>query len=122
VPDAPPEAGPDRAFDPPPAAPLPGPAGRDVGEGDVAAAGGTVADEDGAQPAESPIAAITAPATIHPLFLFDNNLRTLGRRSRSDPVAEADKPARGAVSGRPILPATCGQDHALESVRVGGVG
>src|ERR1019366_7642889 len=44
VPDAPPAAGPDRAFDPPlPAAPLPGPRCPDVVEGDVAVAEGDVA-------------------------------------------------------------------------------
>jgi hypothetical protein len=62
VPDAPPEAGPDRAFDPrPPAEPLPGA----VAEGEVAVA------EDVPQATESPIIAlISAAIRIHrrPLF------------------------------------------------------
>jgi|SRR5450631_2421166 len=47
VPDAPPEAGPDRALDPPPpAAPLPGRRCPEVPEGDPAVADGDVAEVD----------------------------------------------------------------------------
>jgi len=68
VPDAPPEAGPDRALDPrPPAEPLPAA----VAEGEVAVA------EDGPQAAESPITAhISAAGMIHRLRMFDSNRRT----------------------------------------------
>jgi hypothetical protein len=72
VPDAPPAAGPDRALDPPPVAPLPGPGWPDVAaDGDVAVAEGDVpvAEGDAAQPEASPITAdISAAATIHLLF------------------------------------------------------
>jgi hypothetical protein len=75
VPDAPPEAGPDRALDP--ALPDPRPPGEGlpaaVAEGDVAVA------EDVPQAAESPITAhIRAAALIHRLLLFDSNRRTPG--------------------------------------------
>ena len=64
VPDAPPAAGPDRALDPPPVAPPPGPGCPDDADGDV-----PVAEGDAAQPAASPITAdISAAATIHLLF------------------------------------------------------
>jgi hypothetical protein len=70
VPEAPPEAGPDRALDPrPPAEPLPAA----VAEGDVAVA------EDVPQAAESPITAhISTAGMIHRLFLIDSNRRTPG--------------------------------------------
>ena len=71
VPDAPPAAGPDRALDPAPAGPLPGPGCPGVAEGDVAVAEGDapVAEGDAAQPAASPVTAdISAAATIHLLF------------------------------------------------------
>jgi hypothetical protein len=124
VPDAPPEAGPDRALDPPPpAAPLLGPGCPDVAEGDVA-----VAEGDVAQPAESPITAhISAAATIHPLFLFDSKRRTLGRRACLAMVAEADECGEDAGGGggadpvAPELPATGGPDVALETGRAGRV-
>ena len=120
VPDDPPEAGPDRALDPPPpAASLPGPGCPDVAEGDVA-----VAEGDVAQPAESPITAhISAAATIHPLFLFDSNRRTLGRRAWLAMVTEAHESGEdtggggGAASAPPELPATGGPDIALETGR-----
>jgi hypothetical protein len=51
----------------------------DVADGDVDVADGEV-DVAGAQPAESPITAISAAARIHPLLLFDSNRRTLGPR------------------------------------------
>ncbi len=70
VPDAPPEAGPDRAF-PPPEEPLPA-----VAEGDVVVA------EDAPQAAETPITVHISPAArIHRLLLIDSNRRTPGRRS-----------------------------------------
>jgi hypothetical protein len=77
VPDAPPEAGPDRAFDPPP--PNPGPPAEPlpaaVAEGEVAVG------EDVAQAAESPITPhISAAPMIHRLLLFDSNRHTAGRR------------------------------------------
>jgi hypothetical protein len=122
VPDAPPAAGPDRALDPPPAAPLPGP-GCPVAEGDV-----PVAEGDVAQPAESPITAdVSAAATIHPLFLFDSNRRTLGGRACLAMVPEADESGEGAGGGggadpvSPELPATGGPDVALETGRTGRV-
>ncbi len=67
VPDAPPEAGPDRAFDPPPPDPRPPakPLPAAVDEGDV-----TVAD-DVPQAAASPITAdISTAAMIHRLRPF----------------------------------------------------
>jgi hypothetical protein len=64
VPDAPPEAGPDRALDPPP----PDPAPPAVAEGDMARA------------TQSPITThSSAAATIHPLLLLDSNRRSLVR-------------------------------------------
>jgi hypothetical protein len=70
TPDAPPAAGPDLAFvPPPPPAALPGSGGADVGEGDVAHA------------AVSAITAhISAAAIIDPFLLIDGH-RTVGRRS-----------------------------------------
>jgi len=71
VPDAPPAAGPDRALDPPPVAPLTGPGCPDVADGDAPVADGDapVVEGDAAQPAASPITAgISAVATIHLLF------------------------------------------------------
>jgi hypothetical protein len=74
VPTAPPEAGPDRALDPPPAAPpKPPPA--------APAAGATCAGvaEDEASPTEAPttenVNAATA-AAIHRRLLFDSSRRT----------------------------------------------
>jgi hypothetical protein len=63
VPDAPPEAGPDRALEAPPAALPPGPGNPDVP--DV---------EDAAQPAESPITATAiAAAAIRRPLRFDSH-------------------------------------------------
>ena len=89
VPDAPPEAGPDRALDPPPPDPRPPaePPPAAVAEGDVAVA------EDVPQAAESPITAhIPTAAMIHRLLLFDSNRRAPGLRSCLAMVAEADEP------------------------------
>jgi hypothetical protein len=132
VPAAPPEAGPDRALDPPPppAAPpglgRPGVAEGDaaVAEGEVAGAEGdvAVAEGDAAQPAESPItAAISAAAAIPPRLLFDSNRPTLGRRACSAMVAEADESVAdgggggGAAPAPSELPATGGPDVPLET-------
>jgi hypothetical protein len=82
VPDDPPAAGPDRAFDPappeprPPAAP---PACPDVAEEDAAVADG----DEVAKPTETPITAHTSTeqtANIHRPFLFDSNRRSHGMR------------------------------------------
>jgi hypothetical protein len=99
LPDDPPAAGPDRALDPPPdpgppATPLPGAPCPAVAEEDVAVVEGDVAVVEGcvAEQPESPITAdISAAATIHPLFLFDSNRRTLDRRACSAMVTEADR-------------------------------
>src|SRR5258706_11747960 len=134
VPAAPPAAGPDRALEPPPPdpglpeAPLPGTPRPAVAEGDVAGAEADVAGAEGdaAQPAESPITAhISAVATIPPLFLFDSNRRSLGRRACLAMVTEADESGEvaggggGAAPAPPELPATGGPDVALET---GGAG
>jgi hypothetical protein len=118
VPDAPPEAGPDRALDPPP--PDPRPPAAAVGEGDVAVA------EDAPQAAESPITAlISAAAMIHRLLLFDSNPRTPGRSSCLAMVTEAvesgEDAAGGGAAPPPELPATGGPDVALETGRAGTV-
>jgi hypothetical protein len=97
VPDAPPWAGSDRTLDPP--ARAGGPDGADV----------VVAEEDAEQPAESPIAAdISAAATIHPLFLFDSNRRTLGRRACLAMVTEADESGEDAGGGVGAAPVSWG--------------
>jgi hypothetical protein len=86
VPDAPPEAGPDRALAPP----LPGMGCADVADEVVVAAEGeaVVADGELAQPAENPITAhISAAATVRPLLLFDTSRRTRCRRARLATVA-----------------------------------
>jgi hypothetical protein len=124
VPDAPPEAGPDRALDPPtpdprpPAEPLPAA----VAEGDVAVAG------DVLQAAESPITAhISTGAMIHRLLLFDSNRRTPGRRSSLAMVTEADESGEdaggggGAAPASPELSTTGGPDVALGTGRAGTV-
>jgi hypothetical protein len=79
VPDEPPEAGPDRALESPPAAPGPGnpgpaaPAGNpEVAEGDVEVGDEEV--EDAAQPAEIPMAATaSAAAAIRRPRRFDSH-------------------------------------------------
>jgi hypothetical protein len=74
VPDAPPEAGPDRALDPPPPA-----AG---GEGDVPVA------EDMPQAAESPITAhISTAGKSHRLRLFDSNRHVALETTRAGTVS-----------------------------------
>jgi hypothetical protein len=81
VPDDPPAAGPDRAFDPPP--PNPERRGELLAdalcgalEGDAA-----VACEDVLAHPVTPIAGtISAAATIHPFLLFGRNRRSLDRR------------------------------------------
>jgi hypothetical protein len=107
VPDAPPEAGPDRALDPdprPPAEPLPAA----VAEGDVAVA------EDVPQAEESPITAdISTAGMIHRLLLFDSNRRTPGRSCLAM-VTEADESGQDAGAGG-------GPDVALETGRAGTV-
>jgi hypothetical protein len=124
VPDAPPEAGPDRALDPPPPDPRPPgvPLPAAVAEGDVAVA------EDVPQAAESPITAhISTAAMIHPLLLFDSNRLTPGRRSCLAMVTETDQSGEDAGGGGgaapvpPELPATGGPDVALETGRAGTV-
>lgn len=82
MPDAPPEAGPERELEPPPpAAPgMPCPAVA-VGVGAAAAGVVAVAEDDVAAQPESPTAAASAAAAIHPLLL-DSRRRALGRRGR----------------------------------------
>ena len=122
VPDAPPEAGPDRALDPPPPDPRPPaePLPAAVGEGDVAVA------EDVPQAAESPITTlISTTAMIHRILLFDSNRRTPGRRSCLAMVTEAAESGEDAGGGGntalapPELPATDVPDVALETGRAG---
>src|ERR1700674_5873249 len=112
VPDAPPEAGPDRAL--PPAEPPPAPA----------ADGGVAAAEDVPQAAERPITThINTAAMIHPLLLFESNRRTPVRRSCLATVTEADQSGEdagrggGATPAPPELLATVGPDVALETGR-----
>ena len=81
VPAAPPEAGPDRALDPPPRPTA-------VAEGDV-----EVAVAEDVPQAESPTTAhISTAAMIHPRLLFDGNRLT--PRSGLTLVAEADESTR----------------------------
>jgi hypothetical protein len=122
VPDAPPEAGPDRAMDPPPpdpgppAKPPPGTKLADVAEGDVTRA------------TESPIAAhSSAAAKIHPFLLFSSDRRALGHHACLAMVTEVDLSEEdaggggGAASAPPELPAADGNDVALDTGRAGGV-
>src|ERR1700712_3125260 len=106
TPDAPPEAGPDRAFDPPPVAPLPGPGGADVAEGDAP------------QPAESPITAQISAAAIIDRCLIDSHRRTPGRRASLPVTMDADRSEDASVGGRalslrPEPSAICGDGVAL---------
>jgi hypothetical protein len=72
VPDAPPAAGPDRAFDPPPTALLP-----------AGAAEGDVAGADDAPHAASTTPALTSVATMtHRLLVIGRRRRSLGGVSR----------------------------------------
>jgi hypothetical protein len=107
VPDDPPEAGPDRALDPPPpATPLPDPEFPepaevdDVAEGDVGATGGDVA-----QPAASPI---TAAAVTHPVRLFDSNRRALDQRACLAMDTEVPWPGEDAGGG-PVVALVTGR-------------
>jgi hypothetical protein len=124
VPDAPPEAGPDRALDPPPPDPRPTaePLPAAVVEGDAAVV------EDVPQAAESPITAhISAAVMIRRLLLFDSNRRCFGRRSCLAMVAEADESCEdagrggGAAPAPPELAATDGPDVALDAERAAKV-
>jgi hypothetical protein len=123
VPDAPPEAGPDRALDPPlpdrgpPAEP---PAA--VVEGEAAVV------EDVPQAAETPITAhISAAVTIRRPLLFDGNRRSLGRRSGLAMVTGADESGEDAGGGGvappapPELAATDGPGVALDTGRAAEV-
>jgi hypothetical protein len=78
-----------------------------VAEGDV----GGAAEGDVAQSPASPITAnINASATIHRLFLFDSDRRTLGRRACSAMVIEAElRP--GFVSDRVSSVATASRQR-----------
>ncbi len=108
VPDAPPEAGPDRALDPPPPDPKPpaDPLPAAVADGDVAVT------EDVPQAAERPITALISTAgMIHRLLLFDSNRRTPGRHGCLAMVTEADESDED--TGAP--------DLALETGRAGTV-
>lgn len=94
VPDAPPEAGPDRALEPalpepgPPAAVLPGTTWAADAEG------------AGATPIASPIAgSINAVAAIHRHFLFDSHRRTLARRACLAMVTETERSGEDAGEG-----------------------
>ena len=92
VPDDPPEAGPDRALDPPPPDPRPPaePLPAAVAEGDMAVG------EDVPQAAKSPITAhITKAAMINRLLVFDSNRRTFGRPGRWAMITEADESGEG---------------------------
>jgi hypothetical protein len=121
VPDDPPAAGPDRAFDPPPpergppAGPLPDASCPADAEGDVA------------RPTESPITGtITAAAMIRPIFRFHSNRRTRGRRAcvaavTTDESCEGAGGSDGAAPAWPELPTIDGVDAALETGRAGRV-
>jgi hypothetical protein len=105
VPDAPPEADPDRAFDPPP--PDPRPPAEAL---PAAVADGDVAGAEAVPQAASPITAhIGAAAIIHRLLLFDSNRGSLGRRRCMAMGSEADGSAEDAG----------GSDIALETGRAG---
>jgi len=129
VPAAPPEAGPDRALDPPPpdvgppAEPRPDTGCAALAEEDVAVAEGAVA-----RPTESPITPHNTPdATIHRLFLFDSNRSTRDRRANFARVTETDPTGEDAVGGGGAapassgLPSTDGSDAVLDTERVGRI-
>jgi hypothetical protein len=132
VPDAPPEAGPDRALDPappdadPPATPLPGagcPACGDVAVGEAAVGG-----EDVARPTETAITAHTSAATtIHLPMRFDSNRLTRALCACSARVTDADRcgdgvgGGGGAAAALSDLPATGGSDVALDAGWAGTV-
>jgi hypothetical protein len=56
------------------------------------------------QPTSPIIADVNTAATIQPLFLFDNNRRTRGRRARSATVTEADQPGEDTDGGGGAAP------------------
>jgi hypothetical protein len=116
VPDAPPEAGPDRALDPAP--PEAGRPAKLLPATDCAAEAGG----DAPKPTNSPVAEpISAAATINPRLIFDNVRRTLARQACSAMVAEAgqsreDGDGRGDAEAAPPKPsATVGPDVAPDS-------
>jgi hypothetical protein len=120
VPDDPPAAGPDRAFDPPP--PERGPPAGPAPEASCPAD----AEVEVARPTDSPITGtMMAAATIRPPFVFHNNRRTLGRRpgvaavTRADESSEPADGSGGAAPASPELPIVDGPDVALETGRVG---
>jgi hypothetical protein len=88
VPDDPPEGGPDRAFDPPPAAPPPAPGNPDAAEGGVAVAEGDDEVADAAHPAVRPMTPVAsaAAAILRP------------RRCDSHPVARGLPGMVGSLS------------------------
>jgi hypothetical protein len=115
VPEAPPEAGPDRALDPPPpnpgplATPLPGAGFPDGAEGDKA------------RPMDSPITAhISTAATIQPLIRFDSTRHITGRRACAAMAIGADGPEDAGGGGgcaplEPELSASDGPELALDT-------
>jgi hypothetical protein len=118
VPAAPPEAGPDRAVDPPlpdpmpTAEPRPGTDCAAVAPGDV-----SVADEDVMRLTESPITEHTAAATIPALLRFDTSRRTLGQCGCSSAPAEVADSGGGVGGAAPLtdLPATGFSDASLDT-------
>jgi hypothetical protein len=107
VPAAPPEAGPDRAFDPPPPDPRP-----PAEELPAAVAGEDVGGAEAVPQAASPMTAhIGAAATNHRRLLCDSNRGARGRRRCLAMGPDSDEPADDA--GRP--------DIALETGRAGTV-
>ena len=125
VPDAPPAAGPERAFDPPPADAVPAVEtfpGTDCPVVDVA--GVTVAEEDATRPTESPVTKqMSAAATIQILLRSDSCRRTLGQRvcSAMDvDVDESGEGGNGEVLALAGPSATGCSDVALDTGRPGG--
>jgi hypothetical protein len=87
VPTAPPGAGPDLAFEPPP--PDPGPPARPLFDT-------AVAEGPEVTPTERPAAKVMATtATIHLLLPIDSNRRTLGRSALDPTSASLEMPATG---------------------------
>ena len=94
VPDDPPAAGPDRAFEAPPADPGAPP------ECLPAAGGAAEAEGDDARPTESPITGlITAAAKSNRILFFDSSDRALGRRAFVAWGAEAKQSVEDANEG-----------------------
>jgi hypothetical protein len=127
VPVDPPEAAPERALDPPPAAGPPAAGAAAVVEGDAAVGAGDAAVDDGdvLQPATSAITAHVIAATTHPRRLFDGDRPTLGCRARLAKVAETDESGEdaggggGAVKAPPELSPAGGPDIVLDTGRAG---